>query len=59
MNLQQVIYQKLISAGVQDKVKGVYFHVPDNSPFPYIYIDDFISENISTKNQEMYKITLI
>ncbi|MCT4635171.1 MAG: hypothetical protein N4A31_02850 [Rickettsiales bacterium] len=51
--LQQFIYQKLDIDSIKNQVKGIYYQVPYNSYFPYIYIGEFNSKNRSVVNQEI------
>lgn len=56
LKLQQLLFQSLHCKEITDLVSGIYYQVPNDTKFPYIYIGDFISENISTKDQVIYKI---
>lgn len=56
LNLQQFIYQQLNQKNITDKIVGIYYQVPANSKFPYIYIGDFHSKDISTKDRERAEI---
>lgn len=51
--LQQFIYKKLDIDSIKNKVNGIYYHVPSNSYFPYIYIGDFYSKDRSVIGQEI------
>ena len=55
--LQQFIYQQLNKKQITDKLVGIYYQVPANSIFPYIYIGDFHSKDISTKDREILDIS--
>lgn len=55
--LQQFIQNKLITdLNVSKLVKAVYVQTVASSNFPYIYIGDFNSKNISTKDCEIAEI---
>lgn len=54
--LQQFLYQILNKEAINNQVNGVYYQVPANSSFPYIYIGDFNSKDISGMNQEIVEI---
>ena len=54
--LQQFIHQILNNNSINKKVQGVYFQVPANSYFPYIYIGEFNSRDVSTKDMEIAEI---
>lgn len=54
--LKEFIYKKLNVDLIKKIVTGIYFQVPQNSKFPYIYIGDFNHKNISTKDQNMANI---
>ena len=54
LKLQDFIYKKL--SNIAGKVVGIYFQVPANSKFPYIYIGDFHSKNKSTKQEIIEEI---
>ncbi len=54
--LQQFIYQKLDIDSIKNQVKGIYYQVPYNSYFPYIYIGEFNSKNRSVVNQEILEV---
>lgn len=56
LKLQQVIYQLLNKESITKHVQGIYYKVPPNSRFPYIYIGDFYSKNRSTRDQEINEI---
>lgn len=51
--LQQFIYNKLDNNFIKDQVKGIYYQVPSNSYFPYIYIGDFNSKDRSVIGQKI------
>ncbi len=55
--LQQYIYQLLNIDLITKKVKAIYYQVPDNSNFPYLYIGDFNSKYISSKDRIIAKIS--
>ncbi len=55
--LQQFIFKQLNQKIITSKVSGVYYQVTSNSYFPYIYVGDFYSKNISTKDREYAEIT--
>lgn len=44
------------SSEVLNQVKSIYVQTAANSNFPYIYVGDFHSKNISTKNTEAAEI---
>lgn len=44
--LQQFIYNKLTK---EENFKNVFFQVPSGSSFPYIFIGDFVSKDISSR----------
>lgn len=48
--LMQEIIKILANQDLQDKINGIYFTVPANTKFPYIYIGEFLSKDISTKD---------
>lgn len=48
--LQELIYKQLNVKEITDKVNGIYYHVPSNNSFPYIFIGDFYQCDISTKS---------
>lgn len=55
--LRERIYKKCYSdKELLDLVTGIYFQVPPNTKFPYIYIGDFHSKNISTKDQHIEEV---
>ncbi len=54
--LQQYIYQLLNIDLITKNVKAIYYQVPDNSSFPYIYIGDFNSKYISSKDRVIAKV---
>ena len=54
--LQQYIYQLLNVDLITRNVKAIYYQVPDNSNFPYIYIGDFYSKYVSSKDKVIAKI---
>lgn len=54
--LQQFIYQKLDIDSIKNRVQGIYYQVPYNSYFPYIYIGEFHSKDRSVVNQEILDI---
>ncbi len=54
--LQQFLYNLLNNELINKKLQGVYFQVPANSYFPYIYIGNFNSKDISTKTEEIAEI---
>lgn len=60
--LQEFLYKILNTGDITKKVKGVYFQVPSNSYFPYIYIGDFYGQDISNIAKKLedinFKITI-
>ena len=55
--LQQFIQQKFNSnPSILKKVNAIYYQTPASGSFPYIYIFDFNSKNISTKDIEIAEI---
>lgn len=50
--LQHYLYQQLTNAIITDKITGIYYQVPANSNFPYIYLGDFHSKDASVKDKE-------
>ena len=60
--LQQFIYKKLDKKFITYQVRGIYYQVPPNSYFPYIYIGEFNSKNRSVIGQQIsminFKITI-
>jgi hypothetical protein len=57
IKLQQFIFKKLNQKIITSKVSGIYYQVTSNSYFPYIYVGDFNSKDISTKDREYAEIT--
>jgi hypothetical protein len=57
LKLQQTIYNHLNQKKFTDQLKGIYYQVPSNSSFPYIYIGDFNAKDISTKDRQLAEIT--
>ena len=57
IKLQQFIFKQLNQEIITSKVNGVYYQVTSNSYFPYIYVGDFISKDISTKDREYSEVT--
>ena len=56
LQLKDFIYKKLNVELITRNVTGIYFQVPSNNKFPYIYIGDFYHKNISTKDQNIGNI---
>jgi hypothetical protein len=54
--LQEIIYQKLNIAEIKNKVSGIYYYVPSNTKFPYIYVGDFYSKNKSIKSSRIEEV---
>ena len=54
--LQQFLYNLLNNDSINKKIQGIYFQVLANSYFPYIYIGDFNSKDVSTKDMEIAEI---
>jgi hypothetical protein len=54
--LQEWLYSKLNVAQINQNITGIYYYVPANSKFPYLYIGDFYSKNRSTKTQHIEEI---
>lgn len=54
--LQQFIYQALTNNSIAKRVKGIHYQVPSGSAFPYIYIGDFSSKDISSKTEKIAEI---
>ena len=54
--LQEWLYSKLNIAKINQNITGIYYYVPSNSKFPYLYIGDFHSKNRSTKTQHIEEI---
>lgn len=57
IKLQQFIFKQLNQPIITSKVSGIYYQVTSNSYFPYIYVGDFISKDISTKDREYFEIS--
>ena len=56
LELQSLIYQKLNCLSILAKITGIYYHVPANINFPYIYIGDF--HNILKQDELSFKLTI-
>jgi hypothetical protein len=56
LGLQEIILDNLSKSEAAKRVEGIYYQVPSNSKFPYIYIGDFHSKDISTKTKERREI---
>ena len=56
LTLQENIYQKLNIAEIKNKVSGIYYYVPTNTKFPYIYMGDFYSKNKPIKSCRIEEI---
>ena len=54
--LQQFIYQKLNQPNISNQVNGIYYQVPANTKFPYIYFGNFVSKDISAKDIAFHDI---
>jgi hypothetical protein len=55
--LQEFIQQKFNShLSVLKKVNAIYYQTPASGSFPYIYVGEFNSKNISTKDIEIAEI---
>lgn len=55
--LQQFISEKFNNLPqILNQVKSIYIQTVVNSSFPYIYIGDFNSKNISTKNNDLVEV---
>jgi len=52
LRLQEFIYKQLNTKEITDKENGIYYQVPANNNFPYLYIGDFHQRDSSTKTQE-------
>lgn len=57
IKLQQFIFKQLNQPIITSKVTGIYYQITSNSYFPYIYVGDFISKDISTKDREYFEIS--
>lgn len=55
--LQKYIHKILSNEKITKAVNGVYFQVPSNNAFPYIYIGEFDVQDISTKAQIIEEIS--
>ncbi|MEK6733483.1 MAG: DUF3168 domain-containing protein [Pseudomonadota bacterium] len=55
LKLQEQLYKKLNINEIASKA-SVYFQVPQNSKFPYIFIGDFLSKDKSTKTSKLEEI---
>lgn len=62
LHLQEFLYQVLNVEAINKRVKGIYFQVPSNSYFPYLYIGDFYGQDISNIGKKLeeinFKVTL-
>ncbi len=56
LGLQEILYKKLNIDIINKYVKGIFYYVPPNSPFPYIYIGDFLNKDRSTKSHKINDI---
>lgn len=54
--LKNILSSKLKNDFLLGNVTGVFYYVPHNTKFPYVYIGDFQSKNISTKDQDLEEI---
>jgi len=55
--LQRFIYAELNKPDISDFVTGIYYQVPVNTKFPYIYFGNFVSKDISAKDQRLQNIS--
>ena len=54
--LQDYVLNKLADLASNEKLKGIYLNVPANSKFPYVYIGDFASKDLSVFSKKRVEI---
>lgn len=54
--IQDYILSKLASLTINHSINGIYLNVPANSKFPYIYIGDFSSKDLSVSGKKREEI---
>ena len=53
---KQQLYDKIQAIKLSSNLQGIYFKVPTNSEFPYIYIGDFNVSDCSSKLKRKHEI---
>lgn len=57
--LQEFVYRLLIKdKDLMNRVEGVFTHVPENSNFPYIHINNIRGKNVGSKTHRAANIIL-
>lgn len=55
-HLHQFIYKQLDKEDTLKSLKGIFFQVPSGTSFPYIFIGDFISKDVSSRSLDIKEI---